>query len=353
MTIELAHDQRTWDDFLAGEPWSPFLQSFAIGNVYKKLSQDIVRLQVIEDEKIVGIVFGHVVPARRGRHVAVPYGPVVHSTLPYQKRKEIAKMLIKGLHDRARQERCSFIRVSPWQEGGKDVLITGIPSPLHLLAEHIWYIDLRGHTEDELLSQMRKTTRNLIRRAEKDGVTVEASKNPNADLEHFLRLHEETRKRHHFTPYREEFFRAEVEEFAKDGHCTIYLARHEERVIATSIHIHMHGETSYHHGASEQSKVPASYLLQWTAIKDAMKRGDRIYNFWGIAPTNPTRSAHVEGEAKEKGHKKNHPFAGVTLFKTGFGGTLMNLQHCHDIPLSLGYYGTFLFEIVRRWRRGF
>ncbi|GAI33015.1 unnamed protein product, partial [marine sediment metagenome] len=28
---------------------------------------------------------------------------------------------------------------------------------------------------------------------------------------------------------------------------------------------------------------PASYLLQWEAIKEAKNRGCKLYNFWGIA----------------------------------------------------------------------
>jgi hypothetical protein len=42
----------------------------------------------------------------------------------------------------------------------------------------VWYLPLedssgKRKTEDELQAAMRKTTRNLIRRAEKDGVTIE------------------------------------------------------------------------------------------------------------------------------------------------------------------------------------
>jgi lipid II:glycine glycyltransferase (peptidoglycan interpeptide bridge formation enzyme) len=68
-----------------------------------------------------------------------------------------------------------------------------------------------------------------------------------------------------------------------------------------------------------------------------MKRGDHVYNFWGIAP---------EGV-------KSHPFAGVTLFKTGFGGSLLPLMHCIDLPLSPLYKATRAFEYLRKWKRGF
>jgi lipid II:glycine glycyltransferase (peptidoglycan interpeptide bridge formation enzyme) len=165
-----------------------------------------------------------------------------------------------------------------------------------------------------------------------------------------LKLHDETRKRHHFTPYTDSFFRAQAERFAARKECTVYLAHYNNEIIAASIHMHMGGETSYHHGASTYAHrtIPASYLLQWTAIKDALRRGDRIYNFWGIAP--PSGDG---GNPKSEIRNPKHPFAGVTLFKTGFGGKLLNLVHCHDVALSKKYYLTMGIEHVRKWRRGF
>jgi lipid II:glycine glycyltransferase (peptidoglycan interpeptide bridge formation enzyme) len=220
---------------------------------------------------------------------------------------------------------------------------------------------------------MRKTTRNLIRRAEKDGVTVEASQDPNRDIAHFLTLHEETRKRHGFTPYTDAFFRSQVKRFAQRGECTLYLARYQGDVAAASIHMHTFGETSYHHGASTHrpaphpsgangaglAKVPASYLLQWTAIRDALRRGDHVYNFWGIAPNfgQRTSDSGQQNDSTPKSEvrspKSDHPFAGVTLFKTGFGGKLLELVHCMDFPLSGRYHLTHAIELIRKWHRGF
>ena len=201
---------------------------------------------------------------------------------------------------------------------------------------------------------MRSTTRNLIGRAEREGVTIELSPDPVRDLPHFLALHDETRKRHGFTPYTNDFFRAQVEIFSKPSssgvtlsgvegpslsRCALYLARYNGEVVSASIHMVYGGETSYHHGAStfKYSKIPASYLLQWRAIQDALKRGDRVYNFWGVSP---------EGVLK-------HPFAGVRTFKTGFGGELLELAHCMDLPVSPKYFLTFGFETMRKWKRRF
>ena len=346
MTISEATNQQEWDTFLSQQQFRPFLQSWTMGEVYKAVGQQPIRLEIRDKEELIGICQAIVVPARRGRHLAISYGPLINfqfSIFNFQ-------LLADELKKIAKEHNCSFIRMSPLTPATNQLEIPGAkPSPLHLLAEHIWYIPLTDshdwklgtkHLEPgTIFSNMRKNRRNLIRRAEKEGVIVERSKDPLGDLPLFLELHEETRKRHNFTPYTDAFFRAQVELFAARNECTLYIARYNNEVVATSVHMHMHGETSYHHGASttKYPKIPASYLLQWTAIQDALERKDHVYNFWGIAP---------EGA-------KKHPFAGVTTFKTGFGGQLLELQHCMDIPVEPQYYVTRGFEFVRKWRRGF
>ena len=357
MNVRTATDQAAWDAFLAERRFRPFLQSWTMGDVYADVGQEPVRIEARDGGSIRGICLAVVVPARRGRHLSVPYGPVLAdgAALP---------ALLEALRTEALRRGCSFVRLSPhWPRATAPSpgTLGGVPSPLHLLAEEIWYLPLRQRdpwtadgdapprAEEELLMGMRKTARNLVRRAERDGVTVAASPDPVTDLREFLRLHDETRARHKFTPYTNAFFRAQVARFAPRGEVSLYLARHQGEVIASSIHMHTFGETSYHHGASSSAhaKVPASYLLQWTAITDALARGDGIYNFWGIAP-------QVTGDdGTLRLADPRHPFAGVTLFKTGFGGALLPLAHCTDLPLKASYRATRAFERLRKWRRGF
>lgn len=398
MHIRHATDDTVWDAFLASQPVRPFLQSWTMGEVYREIGQTPIRLIIEDASETVAICFGHIVQAKRGDHLAIPYGPVLTQGMKDMRRQAVFDLIANELQTIAKAHRCSFIRISPFWSTGDALSATSlhaavqpcsntihhrhgvIASPLHLLAEHVWYLPLQSPNpwqsttltnssatqqsshaakypdetrrqvcEDELLAAMRKTTRNLIRRAERDGVTIEASKNPMEDVvQHFIRLHDDTRKRHGFTPYTNTFFQAQVKHFSKRSECTIYLARYQGDVIASSIHLHAFGETSYHHGASSSihHKIPASYLLQWRAIQDAIKRRDRIYNFWGIAPQSEKSNSQLSAANK-------HPFSGVTLFKTGFGGTLINLEHCFDIPVNWKYWLTYGFETTRKWRRGF
>ncbi|MBU0767003.1 peptidoglycan bridge formation glycyltransferase FemA/FemB family protein [Patescibacteria group bacterium] len=362
MKIYQATDSQEWDEFLASQPYSPFLQSWTMGEVYRDIGEESVRLEMRDGNEIKGICQAIVVNAKRGKHLAVPYGPV----LTINNQQSTINCLLEELKKTAKDHDCSFIRLSPFWSRTTPRIEGTKPSPLHLLAEHIWYLPLATtdacqskqssplpvgegsgerankttyKTEDELMKNMRQNHRNLIRRATKEGVEVVASQNPTEDIKEFFRLYDETRKRHHFVPYPNNFITSQLKHFSTRNEATLYLAKYQNEVIAASVHMHFGGETSYHHGASTHKypKIPASYLLQWTAIKDAMKRGDHMYNFWGIAP---------EGA-------KKHPFHGVTLFKTGFGGEVMELQHCSDLPLRPAYYATRAFETWRKWRRGF
>jgi lipid II:glycine glycyltransferase (peptidoglycan interpeptide bridge formation enzyme) len=364
MSVQRATDPASWESFLKAQRFNPFLQSWTMGEVYRDIGQEPIRLEARENGSIVGICQAIVVPARRGRHLMVQYGPIVRS-----QESGVSSQLFDALKDVALDHQCSFIRVSPflpesmaaqagWPPAGS------LSSPLHLLSEYTWYIALGSvdrwqdeafdaasgpRTEESIKADMRKTTRNLVGRAEREGVTVEASKNPDQDLDIYFTLQEETYKRHHFVPYRESYIRAQVKHFAPKGEAIVYIARYQGEPVAASVHMTYGGVTSYHHGASthKYAKIPASYLLQWTAISDALQRGDSIYNFWGIAP----RRMNEQGE--EVIIDKNHPFAGVTTFKTGFGGKPLPLVHCTDIPLSSGYRITRAFEFVRKWKRGF
>ncbi len=369
--VTSAIDPQAWDAFLTAQRYAPFLQSWTMGDVYKAIHQEPVRLVATEGSTVTGIAFGHVVRARRGTHLSVPYGPIANTD-------DAARALVAALCDAARAHGCSFVRMSPFRPATSPLPLPPntkfLASPLHLLAEHLWYLPLQNsdpwqhslppageglgmgaggskpRTEEEIFKNLRSTQRNLIRRAQKEGVTITASDDPVRDLPHFFTLHDETRKRHGFTPYTNSFFRAQVEQFAPKKQAILYMAHYQGEVIASSIHMHFGKETSYHHGASTHrySKIPASYLLQWTAICDALKRGDNVYNFWGIAPQRAEEKSETKSQKPGK-----HPFAGVTLFKTGFGGSLLELQHCIDLPLSSRYYVTRAFEHIRKWKRGF
>lgn len=282
------------------------------------------------------------VEARRGTFLYLPYGPMMADFADREGLKQFFHELKKNAHE----EKASFIRVSPyWLETteNKELLaeLGFRQAPIHMLAETLWLLDLQEKSEEELLMGMDKKHRNLVRRAEKDGVTIQTTVDPQA-VERFIDLHWETVSRHQFTPYPKSYFRDQVRIFAENDQVLVFEASLQNDLLASAIIMYYGKAGAYHHGASssrpEHRKIPASYLLQWEVIKEAQRRGCSVYNFWGIAPPSAN---------------SQHPFYGITHFKTGFGGRQMDLMPCHDLVIHPKYYLNWGVEKFRKWRRGF
>jgi lipid II:glycine glycyltransferase (peptidoglycan interpeptide bridge formation enzyme) len=282
------------------------------------------------------------VEARRGTFLYLPYGPLMKNLSD----RESLEGFFVELRKKAMEENATFIRVSPyWPENETNQqLLKSLgfhPAPIHMLAETLWVLDLDGKNEEELLAQMDKKHRNLVRRAEKDGVTIASTVDPEA-VERFIALHWQTVGRHKFTPYPKSYFRHQVEIFARQNEVKVLEAYYQNELLASAIIMYFGKAGAYHHGASsslpEHRKIPASYLLQWEAIKEAKKRDCTSYNFWGIAPDTAS---------------SKHPFYGITHFKTGFGGRRIDLMPCQDLKINAKYYVNWGIEKFRKWKRGF
>jgi lipid II:glycine glycyltransferase (peptidoglycan interpeptide bridge formation enzyme) len=135
MHVQPATNASAWDSFLQNQCFRPFLQSWTMGEVYRDIGEEPVRVTAVENSTIVGICQAIVVPARRGKHVAVLYGPVGET--------RTWEPMIESLKEVARERQCSFLRISPFLPEQEPLALKGtLASPLHLLAEHLSYIPL-------------------------------------------------------------------------------------------------------------------------------------------------------------------------------------------------------------------
>jgi len=329
---EIITDKKVWEWFLLGQDPKTFLQSWNWGEVNEKDGLKIFRLGFYKDNQLVGICLAIKEPAKRGPHLIIPAGPIIN-----WKDSEIITLFIKSIRDLATKERCWFVRVRPEILSTPDSIklfnkLGFYSAPMHLHAENTWILDITK-SEEEILSGMRKTTRYLVRKGDKSNLALEISDDPNL-AKTLFKLQEETAKRHKFVGFPEKLFRNEINIFGKDNNARVFLCKKSGKVLAIAI-IVFYGDTAYYHfsgSVSGHNMIPFSYFLQWQIIKEAKKRGIRFYNFWGIAPQG----------------KLNHRFAGVTLFKTGFGGTRIDWLHAHDLPISSLYWSTYIFETVRK-----
>ncbi len=333
MEIKEIRDKNIWENFITHYSPEALFQSWAWGEAIKK-DQRLWRWGLFEKNKLIGIAQVTKVEAKRGIFLHIRHGPIFSSLNIFH-----FGFFLNFLKRIAKKEKVIFLRISPLiadtEENRYFLKAFGFRnSPIHAMdGEYCWVLDT-NRSEDELLMGMRKTTRYLIRRAERLGVEIVKSKKKE-DLDDFFSLYEETARRHKFVQHKN--IKEEFEEFLKDDQIMIFKGYYQKKLLAAALIIFYNHQAIYHHSASIEQKIPVNYLLQWEVIKEAKKRGKNIYNFWGIAP---------EG-------KSRHPWFGHSLFKKGFGGRVISYVHAQDFPFSIRYYVTYMIELLRKWQKGY
>ena len=344
-----------WENKLDKFPEANFLQSWEWGEFHKNLGHPVFRVK-FSARGGSGMLQGVVEPARRGRYLEIPGGPLLseYSSVSIWKQ---AVLLMKEI---AIKENCAFIRIRP------QIVDAGIATPLdklgtrndamsllgfrpaamHLHAELTRVLDLTK-TDEQLLAEMRKSTRYEIKRAVKMGIKVEQSRDENLVAD-FIRLQTETAKREGFVPFSRKYLLEQFRAFRKTNSVCWFFIRSDlaaahlparqagsDLLISMAFVIFYRGEAVYHYAASsnEARKIPAAYAIQWAIIVEAKKRGMKTYNLWGDVADDKLNS---------------HRFAGPSLFKRGFGGEQVAYLHAHDLPLSWKYWVNWGIETIRK-----
>lgn len=338
LKIEEIKVKQIWDDFIKEVKPPTFLHSWSWGEFNEAMGTNVFRYGVYDSDVLIAVVLLLEIKAKRGSFLFCPHGPVI---LDLSKKNQIILFLANFLKDLAKRMKCSFVRISPLlesvEENEKIFIDSGFKqAPVHMMHPELGWILELNKSEEELLMAMRKTTRYCIKKAEKDGVHVVVSSNPD-DVELFWSVYKETVDRQNFTPFTKNYLRTEFEIFSKDDNVRFFFAKYNDEVVAAALIVFSKNSAFYHHGASihKYPKITAPYLLQWEVIKEAKKRGCEFYNFWGIVPEE----------------KKDHPWAGLSLFKRGFGGSAHAYVHAKDLIVSPKYWLNFLVETVRKKRR--
>ena len=333
-----------WAEVVKRFPEANFLQSPAYGHMNEILGSKVITedfggrawaLMIVRD-------------AKRGRYLEIPCGPLLN----FDDAKLIGEVFAR-IREVAKEERCVFVRIRPQLYASEEnlKLLAGLgltKSPMHLAAEHTVMIDL-GLSEEELLAGMRRQTRYEVRRADKFGITVDCD-NSEELFREFHKVQVETAKRQDFVPPSLKTLLAEREAFGDK--IWIYVARVGDNKdvrekfseckpgepIAYGLIIGNEVEVDYYEAASTElnRKLPGAYALLWQVMRDMKKAGYKRFNLWGIAPA---------------GHPE-HRYAGVTTFKTGFGGSIVEFVPAHDIVISrTRYMADYAFETLRKKRR--
>jgi len=319
--------QQFWETFPGAKT---FLQSQNFASFREKIGESTFRIGAFQSEKLFGALQCQKIIARRGTFLHVAHGPLILAA----HLDEVLPALLKELKKLGKKEKCDFIRVSPLLPEFAEEMFSKakfIPAPLHINPDRTWVLDLE-QDEDELLRNMRKSTRYEVRRAEKSGIKLEQG-HTTKDLENFWELHEKTAARQKFVPFSRKSTEIEMEIFKEN--CQIFTAQHDRKNIASSVILFDSRAGYYHQGASVLSKIPGAHSTLWAAIKETKGRGCKEFNFWGVSPSD----------------KPEHPWVGLSRFKRGFGGEERKYLRAQDLPLTPKYWLNFAVEKVRRWKR--
>lgn len=346
MVIKKITDKNLWENFVKGQKYTSPFQSWNWAEFERSLGSKFETLGVFDREKLIGLLPIKHVCAKRGKYLHLRHGPI----FDFEDRG-IWTEFFRFMTKKTREEGYWFIRISPLIPQDLELKYADIfsylkESPIHDVdAEITWVLNIR-QSEREILKNMRKNTRYYVRKARRDGVKIIKTKN-SEDLDKFLAIYSDTVKRQRWSAYTEEYIEKEFKTFLKEDQIELYLAKYKGKFIAGSLILYYCDQAIYHHSGSltKYLKVPASYLIQWEAIKEAKKRGFKWYNFWGISP--------LVMEGGEYKAQAEHPWAGLTFFKLGFGGKVRQFVHAKDLPVSKLYYLTRFFEGVEKWRRGY
>ncbi len=321
-----------WKSLLEKFPESNFLQSPLWAEANRLVGHQIV-FENFDDE---AMFLGIIKTAKRGKYLEIPAGPLLD-----WKNKLLIKKVFQRIEEVGKKNKCVFVRFRPQLKNTpennlflKDLNL--VNAPMHLHAQNTVILNLEN-SEEELLMNLRRQTRYEVRRAEKLNLKVEEDSSL-ANFKKFHKIQVETAKRQNFVPPSEKTLLAEREAFLPNN-LKLYISKTEDdKPVAYGLILIYGSEAEYFEAASTDlnRKLPGAYALLWHAIKDLKAEGIKSFNLWGIAPPN----------------SPNHRYAGVTTFKTGFGGEVVEYIPAKDIVLSpLKYKLDVLIETARKKKR--
>ena len=293
-----------WDKFITSFEDTNFLQSWDFYEFHISRGKQVVRrLLKDKDGKIVAAYAGVVETAKRGTYMAIAGGPILD-----WKNKSVIKTVFKDIEEQGKKHHCVFVRVRPQLElSDKSLKLMnelGLKkAPMYLSVEYAGILNLEK-SEEEILAAASQGFRRKLRKAEKEGITVETSTDP-AIVKTFYNLEVEHAKRQGFVAFSEDFLTKQFAAFAKNNEVIMYTAKKDGEILAENFMIFYGNEASYHYGVSSPlgTKYSAAPLLHMEAMREARKRGIKRYNLWGIVGLDETK----------------HRFYGVSEFKRSFG----------------------------------
>ncbi len=179
---------------------------------------------------------------------------------------------------------------------------------------------------DSVLMSLNQKGRHAIRRAGRDGVTIERVEASEDNCRLFYMLLADTAEGSFLIrPY--EYYRSFWQAFSEAGKGQLFFAHHDGHIVAGAFAIILGKKSTYKDGASirERTAYGASHLLQWEVITWAKENGAVSHDLCGTPTSNRIND-------------ETHRWYGVGRFKTSFNKHVTDYVGAYDIAISPGKY---------------
>lgn len=270
--------------FFQSEAWGKF-QAHCGRHIWKR---DAFPLTVLSLESPIVGSYGY-----------LPRGPIIEMS-------EVSRF-IEYLQEKQKAKKISFLRMEPQTPELLATLKKHFPGPVRkapydLQPREVLFMDI-SPSEEVLREGMKSKTRYNIRLAEKKGVVIRQTRDPQ-EVEIFLKIMQETALRKDVRFHPKDYFQSFLDFFPPEI-CTLFVAEYDGSILAGSLVAFYESTAYYLHGGSRDAgrNVMAPHLLQWEQIKEAKRRGCTQYDFGGVS---------IETAPKHK------DWSGITRFKRGF-----------------------------------
>ena len=367
--------EKEFRDFANTSPYKSFAETPEIAKHRESSGWTTYYLGVEEGDKLLAATLLVAKPTFLGKSTFIaPGGPLLDL-----ENKTIADFFLKNLKKFAKSHNGYVLHIDPYYElierkRDGEVAENGFnhklaeenlknlgfsPAPDSGQPKYSFVLDIKNHTKDQIFAEMKRNTRNHIRKAEKMGVKVRELKRE--ELKIFKQITESTSRRRHFSDKPLSYYEQMYDLFAPRGEvkfmlaeatgvaeCATCSAGHEDlaraaRSVPEGQAVHsvtpiplsaamfmLYGdEVIYLFSGSDEKYMKdynAQYLIQWHMIKFAVDHSFKRYNFYGINGLPDPNSKDY----------------GIYDFKKGFTseetGRVTELIGAHEASLSPFYY---------------
>lgn len=307
-------DPQTWNNAVTANPdGGSILQGYQFLQQKARAGWTIRFFEV--NDRAIGVMEKHVFPL--GRIWYIPKGPSTTSVddlaslldelVPYARNHGVVSIKIEPElpHDTdmsALVSRFGLQKTTPIQYNYATVLVDLSP-PL-----------------DDILMSFNQKGRHALRRAERDGVSVERVEPTDENCRIMYDLLRATGESAGFAVRPYEYYRRFYQSYGDNG--GLFLAYFNDQVVAGGFAMVQGKKSMYKDGASlrDRPAYGASHLLQWHIIQWAKERGSVLHDLAGAPPV-----AHA--------HDQSHPFYAIGKFKRQFTNQITEYAGAYDVPV--------------------